>query len=205
MVDLVVAPCSHEAAKYAVMKWHYSQAMPSGKLVKFGAWENGQFIGAVLFGRGATYDIGTPYGLKQTECIELVRVALSNHVSPVSQIVTKAIKALKAKQAGLKLIVSYADNEQGHVGGIYQAMNWLYVGVGKGDYLVLLNGKWVHRRNAHSALGTSKGLPRKAYSGRHKYLYPLNKAMRRQIEPLAKPYPKRADVGEIESRDNTIV
>jgi hypothetical protein len=205
MVDLVVAPCSHEAAKYAVMKWHYSKAMPAGKLVKFGAWENGKFIGAVIFGRGATYDIGTPYGLKQTECIELVRVALSAHNSPVSQIVTKTIKAMQAEQPGLRLIVSYADSEQGHFGGIYQAMNWIYAGTGKGDFLVLLNGKWVHRRNAHCALGTSKGLPRKAYSGRYKYLYPLDKAMRRQIEPLAKPYPKRADVGEIESRDDTIV
>jgi hypothetical protein len=28
--------------------------------------------------------------------------------------------------------------------------------------------------------------------GKHRYLYPLDKRMRRQLTPLAKPYPKRA-------------
>lgn len=28
-------------------------------------------------------------------------------------------------------------------------------------------------------------------SGKHKYLYPLDKAMRKQIAPLAQPYPKK--------------
>ena len=32
--------------------------------------------------------------------------------------------------------------------------------------------------------------------GKYKYLYPLNKEIRKQIEPLAKPYPKKkCDVG----------
>ena len=43
--------CTHAAAKYAVEKWHYSKRLPSTftKLNKVGAWENGTFIGAVVF------------------------------------------------------------------------------------------------------------------------------------------------------------
>lgn len=35
-------------------------------------------------------------------------------------------------------------------------------------------------------------LTRHKTAGRHKYLYPLDAAMREQIAPLSKPYPKRA-------------
>jgi len=33
--------------------------------------------------------------------------------------------------------------------------------------------------------------------GKHKYLYPLDRAMRRQILPLAQPYPKKEHAGEV--------
>lgn len=195
-VDLRVDWCSYEAAKYAVEKWHYSRRMPAGKLVKIGAWEGDVFVGCVLFGRGATYDIGAPYGLKQTECVELVRLAMGDHIAPVSRIGAVALRWLKNESPGLRLVVSYADPDQNHYGGIYQAMNWIYEGMGKGDYVVRLKGKWVHRRNAHSAIGSSKGLERRAYPGKHKYLYPLDRAMRKQIASLAKPYPKRESRGQ---------
>ena len=45
---------THEAATYAVEHWHYSHTMPKSKLVKIGVWEDGKFIGVVLFGVGAT-------------------------------------------------------------------------------------------------------------------------------------------------------
>jgi len=208
-VDLVVAPCSHEAAKYAVEKWHYSRTMPKSKLVKFGAWENGEFIGAVIFGMGANNQIGSPYSLTQHQCCELVRVALSRHQSPTSQIVSKTLKELAKAMPGLRLVVSYADTAQSHYGGIYQAMNWIYVGFDKQTKVVQLDtGEVIHKRvfhlrYGHSTIGKVKGAMYIDVLPKHKYLYPLDKAMRRQIEPLAKPYPKRAGVGEIESRLST--
>lgn len=194
-VDLKVDFCSHEAAKWAVEHWHYSKALPfAGKMVKFGVWEEGNFIGSVLFSWGANKNIGSPYGLNQVEVCELVRVALKYHKSPVSQIVSLAIRKLKNQSPGLKLLVSYADPEQGHTGAIYQAMNWVYVGMAQSTTLYFVRGRWVHRRMASSTLGSIKGLPGKHLPDKHKYLYPLDRAMRKQIEPLAKPYPKRDNV-----------
>jgi hypothetical protein len=120
--------CSHAAAKYAVEHWHYSQKMPAGKLAMVGVWESDAFIGTVLFGRGGNNHIGTAYDLQQTQVCELVRVALRKHAAPVSRIVSIAVKMLRQLSPGLRLIVSYADPVQDHHGGIYQAMNWLYVG-----------------------------------------------------------------------------
>ncbi|MFZ8899831.1 MAG: hypothetical protein ACO20X_14970 [Alphaproteobacteria bacterium] len=75
-VDLKIDWASYKAAKYACENWHYSGLMPSfGKSVKIGVWENGDFKGVVVFGRGANKHLLTPYGLSQDEGCELVRIA----------------------------------------------------------------------------------------------------------------------------------
>lgn len=184
---------THEAAKFACVNWHYSKSLPVGKLVKVGAWENDKFIGVCLFSYGANPQIGKPYGLKQIECCELTRVALTTHKSPVSKILAIAINWLKKQSPGIKLIISYADDGQGHHGGIYQATNWIYNGFFAGESSVVVNGRLMHRKTAHSLFGTTrpKGSHNVPASGKHKYLMPLDAAMREQIAPLAKPYPKR--------------
>lgn len=199
-VDLKVDFCSHEAAKYAVEHWHYSESMPSAKTLKIGAWEGDQFISAIIYGWGANRNMGSPWDLKIGEVVELVRVALTKHDSQVSQIVSRASKLLRVHSPGVRCLLSYADPCEGHHGGIYQAMNWIYVGVSQGSEKVWYNGRWAHKRTVDSRYGNHKGFKVMKVPGKHTYLYPLDKAMRRQIEPLSKPYPKRADVGEIESR-----
>ena len=196
-VDLRVDWCDYKAAKFAVEHWHYSQTVPAGKIAKFGGWEDGRFVGAVLYSWGANNNIGKPYGLKQVEVCELVRVALTKHAAPVSQIVAATLRMLKAQSPGLRLIVSYADPREGHNGGIYQAMNWVYVGSSKSQKAGLdSKGNIVHKRTIHSLRGTLKGVELSAHLWKHKYLYPLDRAMRKQIAPLAKPYPKRETCGQ---------
>jgi len=191
--DLKLDWCSYAAAKYAVEKWHYSRTMPAGKLVKVGVWEGGPFIGCVLFGRGANNHIGQPFGLPQTEVAELVRVALSRHRASVTRVVRVALRMLRAACPGLRLLVSYADPEQGHNGAIYQAGNWMYLGSSRPQRETLgQGGEIVHKRTVHSRYGTIKGQRPSAVLWKHKYAYPLDAAMRAQIEPLRKPYPKRA-------------
>ena len=55
--------CSHDAAKHAVMRWHYSRAMPKSKLVRIGVWEDERFAGAIIYGLGANRHIARPFGL----------------------------------------------------------------------------------------------------------------------------------------------
>lgn len=191
MTKLLIAPCSYQAAKYAVEKWHYSKGMPAFKNVSYGVWENDIFVGAIVFSRGANKNMHKPYSIQMNECCELTRVALYKHIAPVSQVVSITIKQLKLCNPGLRLIVSYADPAQGHVGKIYQAMNWLYEGTVSCTPKYLLNGKWVHARSANEVCGSVLGLESYRVPDKHKYLYPLDRAMRKQIAPLAKPYPKR--------------
>lgn len=199
--DLRIDWATHEAAKYACVNWHYSGCLPAGKLVKVGAWENGKFIGAVLFGRGATPNLGRPYNLGQDECVELVRIALTKHDSPVSRIASLAMKFLTRSNPKLRLIVSFADQSQGHHGGIYQAGNWVYNGQGDPAKFYMIRGKLTHPRsigakglvqNIHGARQIDTNATVVDVPGKHRYLMPLDADMRARILPLAKPYPKRA-------------
>ncbi len=199
--NLRLAFCDFAAARYACLNWHYSRAIPSGALVRVGAWEDGRFIGAVIFGHGSTPRIGQPYNLSQFECIELVRVALAAHRSPVSQIVAISIRLLRKQSPDLKLIVSYADPDEGHHGGIYQAMNWIYQGMSDAHSYCRINGRIRHRRSCNSVYGTSEvaKLRQMGYeaelvrkSGKHKYLYPLTADLDKRLRPIHQPYPKRA-------------
>lgn len=188
------------------MRWHYSHRMPQAKLVTFGAWEAGDFIGAVIFGRGATSDLGKPYGLSQTECAELVRVALRKHENHVTAVIARSLRQLKAGSPGLRLIISFADPEHGHRGGIYQAGNWIYLGPSQVSLEWSVQGRRIHARQISHRLHGRPSLPgesRLEYVRRtmdpnaeaalpapkHRYAYPLDRAMRRQLAPLAKPYP----------------
>lgn len=192
--DLRIDWATHAAAKYACENWHYSGCLPVGKLVKVGAWENGKFIGVVLFGRGASPQLGKPYSLNQDSCVELTRVALTNHQNAVSRIVALALKFLHKANPKLRLTVSFADQSQGHNGGIYQAGNWIYTGEGTAKpRLVMPDGTTRHNRLYQ---GVNKAeIPSGAYwskpEGKHRYLMPLDAEMRKRILPLAKPYPKR--------------
>lgn len=197
--------CDTKACQYAVEKWHYSGSLPPPPRVSLGVWEDDTFKGAVIFARGASSNLLKPYGLKITEGAELVRVALKQHDAPVSRILSIAVKLLRKQCPGLRLLVSFADPSEGHVGGIYQASNWLYVGQSSPSKKYIdKSGKVWHERMI-SKRGVQKvfGQWRKVLTpndcqiiqcpGKYRYLLPLDDDMAKRIEPLRKPYPKAID------------
>ncbi len=201
-MTLLIAPCSTADARFAVMRWHYSRSMPVGKLVAFGVWENDAYIGAVIFGRGASPHYGTAFGLDVYQVAELVRVALTDHDAPVTQIIAETIRQLRAGSPGLRLLVSFADPLHDHHGGIYQAGNWVYTGTTGTAPLYrdpatgeLLHNRLVSTTGMKRQFGSSKPARRAdelelvEQPPKHRYHMPLDRAMRRQIEKLRQPAP----------------
>lgn len=202
-VDLKIDWATYAAAKYACEHWHYSKTVPVGKRIMIGVYEKNKFVGVVIFAWGMNNKLVQPYGLKMIEGCELARVALSKHTTPVSRIVAISIRFLKKHCPNIRIIVSFADPTEGHHGGIYQAGGWIYSGKTPQSFEWVLNGKRLHKRN-YTGKGFRKNktpIPhfavKRQTQGKHRYLYPLDAAMREQILPLAKPYPKRA--GSIEN------
>lgn len=194
--------CNAKAARFACENWHYSGVPPAGRVVRIGVWEFGIFVGCVIFGGGATRQLGWPYGLNQTQCAELQRVALRQHKAPVSKILSIAVKMLKKQSPGIKMLVSYSDTAQGHHGGIYQAGNWIYTGPSSATSIICNGRRW-HARSIHAKYGSGSQTiswlqknvdPSARYvsdAKKHRYVMPLHESMREKLESLRKPYPKR--------------
>jgi len=151
---LKLAWATHEAAKYACEHWHYSRCIPKSKLAKIGVWENEKFIGVVIFGVGANNNLGKPYGLHSTNVCELVRIALTTHRTPVTRIVSIALKMLRKAFPKLRLVISFADSEQGHKGTIYVAGGWMYAGASIPADEYIIKGKRWHGRSLRNSKPT---------------------------------------------------
>lgn len=194
MAELLLQWCDHKAAEHACRNWHYSKCMPVSKTVKIGVWEDGRFIGAVVFARGACRSLLTPYGLSQTDGCELARVALRSRKTPVTRIVKIAIAMLRKHFPQMRLIVSFADDRQGHVGKIYQAGNWIYAGKVHSTANYYFEGRWQHTRSMCGRFGSLrndifKQIPKRDGGYRYRYLYPLTEEMRQICEKFRQPRP----------------
>lgn len=213
--NLKIDWATHQAAKYACENWHYSKCIPIGKLVKVGAWEYGKYIGCVIFSRGTAKHLGTKYGLKQDECVELTRVALTDHETPVSRILSIAIKFLKKSNSGIRLIVSFSAQSENHHGGIYQATNWIYAGQTPANSDAIYKGRRVPNRvigeikkklNMNENELVAKGILSDVRKiPKHRYLFALDKEISKSIENLAQPYPKRAKKAMADSLSTAVV
>lgn len=191
---------SHKAIKYACMNFHYAKAVPNVGL-GFNVFNGkNEWCGVICYGIGATNNIGKPYGLVQGQVIELLRMALNGKQESTTKALALSLRIISKKNPNVKLVVSYADSEQGHIGTIYQATNWIYTGYST-DTNLIVNGKREHRRTLGSRFGTcsAEAIRQKGYvvevlktKPKWKYIYPLDKSLIPLCQSLAKPYPKNA-------------
>lgn len=185
-MNLKLDYCKYSAAKWACENYHYARRMVTGKTIKIGVWEDDQFIGCIIYGRGANNNALKKYDLKITEGCELMRVALKAHKTPVTRIMSISRKLLLSNSPKLKLIISYADPGQGHKGTIYKADNWVYEGLtDKVDYYINSKGQELHWRNARFAQKRGEKLKMFYKPGKHKYIYPLSEDMRQKLKSKA--------------------
>lgn len=201
-----------QAIKYACLHYHYSQCVPANPIGYNVYNDNDEWCGVVLYAVGATPNIGSPYNIPTGGVLELVRVALNGKQEQTSKAVSMSLKQLKKDVPQCRLVVSYADCDQQHLGTIYQATNWIYEGLSKGDTYFIIHGRKTHRKSiaAKKVIINGKKIhcpstldavqrffdPEATVfrsAGKRKYLMPLDKAMRKQILPLSKPYPKNDD------------
>lgn len=139
---------------------------------------------------GKMVRIGVWEGGSYIGCVLFARGA-NNHIGSF----------LRKHCPGIRLIVSYADPDQGHHGGIYQAANFIYSGRSHAQREIAISGREMHKRSAFAKWGTASPTKITAMTGirvsygpvrwKHTYLMPLDNDMRQRIASLAKPYPKR--------------
>jgi len=191
---------SYKAIKYSCLKFHYAKSVPVNVLGFSVFNKKNEWCGTICYGSGATHNIGKKYNLVQGQCLELVRMALNGKQESTSKAMAISIKLVKKHKPLVKLLISYADSEQKHIGIIYQATNWYFTDISN-DANLLINGNRIHRRTSYSKYNTSSIGKLKAQGinaeviytkDKYKYIYPLTKELKDKCLKLKKPYPKNA-------------
>lgn len=117
-----------DQSEYAewLLKKHYAHRIPSISYA-YGLYENNALKGVCTFGTPSSSPLrigiaGEEYSLS---VIELNRLCVeSDEINITSWFVSKCLNLFNHK-----IVVSYADTNQGHTGKIYQATNFLYTGL----------------------------------------------------------------------------
>lgn len=127
MSKLRVGPVSRNDLKPYLIDRHYAKRMPSISYA-FGLFDNAELIGVVTY--------GTPPSAAQRQglvgksmshlVLELNRLCLLyNRKNEASFLVAQSLKLLPKP----RIVISYADTAQGHIGIVYQAANAIYLGL----------------------------------------------------------------------------
>ena len=215
-----VREISKAVARDFIEKHHYTQKFSSTRYAlgifyreetehMFFAGENEQLIGCMTYGHpvsNRTVD-SIVDDLELDEVLELTRlVCLDGYGKNLeSYSIAQSFDWMKKNDPKVKVLVSYADPEQAHTGGIYRATNWLYQGCGYSklmpDYSIRINDTdlWTHSRTVGARWGNKsvenlaktigQTFYRKEETAKHRYIYFLvgKKEKKRMMKNLKIP------------------
>lgn len=200
-----------------LLKKHYAHRIPSISYA-FGLYDGCELIGVVTYGVPPSGNLKSGIaGDKYADIVlELNRLVLSELApkNSASCLVGRSLKYLPNPS----IVVSYADTEQGHVGYVYQAANFIYTGLSAKRSNWTIEG--LENLHGFTIADMSRGQENRAQymrdtygdkfsltprSRKHRYIYIVaDKRTKAQIfenlnyKPL--PYPKgdtsRYDAGE---------
>jgi hypothetical protein len=198
-----VRQINYQDTKDLILNVHYAKRMPSISYA-YGLFEDSILVGLVSYGVPASPRVCEGLCGKEhsKKVLELNRLVLRNNKkNEASILVSKSLKLLPKPT----IVISYADTSQNHVGYIYQATNFIYLGLSaKRTDRIFINGE----NTRHGRTMTSTHIenikektvlvdrPRK-----HRYLHIMankrdKKELLKQLKYEIKPYPK----GEINER-----
>jgi hypothetical protein len=116
-----------EDTKDWLLNIHYAKRIPSISYA-FGLYIDNELFGIVTYGTPASSSLRVGVAGKENQkyVLELNRLVFKKEIkNGASILISKSFKYLPKPS----IIVSYADMEQGHVGYVYQACNFIYTGL----------------------------------------------------------------------------
>jgi hypothetical protein len=186
MTKMIVLPIKPEETHPWILQKHYAKRLPN-IMFAFGLYDEKKLIGVVTYGMPASRSlcIGICGEQYSDFVIELNRLCLQNNTkNEASFLVGNSLKMLPKP----KIVVSYADAGQGHVGYVYQATNFLFTGTTK-ERTDMSAGDGKHSRHAKDPS------IRQFRSAKHRYVYfhgnkTDKKLLQNKLNYEVLPYPK---------------
>lgn len=215
--DLSVRKIDCKQARGYIAAFHYSKTMPDSSRFIYGLFYKELLCGVCVFGMrcGKNQYTAICPSIKNGEYIELTRLWLEDSLGRNSEsyFISKCIRLLPKD---IKMIVSFSDEKQNHVGYIYQASNFIYLGKNKGGKMLVtadgiekhprLLGIYRMRRPEFKNLKNDELINvlqlRYVESGaKHRYVYFKDRRLLKQLNLKPMPYPKK--VGSDREEDGT--
>ena len=197
-----ITPIGFQIAKRVLVEHHYLHSMPGGTQICLGALVGDRLLGVLTFGVGPTNAHRLVDGATPSDCVTLTRLWLSDELpkNSESRVVGIALRSLRAATT-LKFVLTYADPNAEHVGTIYQATNWIYIGRSQAMPLLDLgDGVGRHTRTVAHDFGTHSlkhfrrhgmDVKRIPQVPKHRYIYFLERSWRDQLKAEQLPYPEK--------------
>lgn len=213
MADLLVVETSRAFASGWFETRHYTGTF--GGTRAFECRDGDVVVAVVAVGRGGNrFGVGDKFGLTQWRGdIEITRVACDTAAprNTASKAVAAVLRVLAGE--GLDWVFTYADSAHGHHGGIYQALNAVYVGTDAKQWVNFeLDGRRVAKRAISGRFGHTRWpevaelaaaaghvLRKVPWAPKHTYILPISRdvktkrAVAAHLRPLALPYPKKGE------------
>ena len=160
-----VIPVSRADCEPFIISIHYAKRWPSISYA-FGLFNDNELIGVCTFGTPPSAPLRT--GIAGCELapqvLELNRLCLKyNKPNEASFLVSRALKMLPKN----RIVISFADTEQGHKGTVYKACNFTYHGLSakRTDWKV----KGMEHLHGQTIADEFRGIKNRAAAMREKY------------------------------------
>jgi len=146
--EIEIVPTTPEHVHPFVLK-HYLQTEPVHIKKVYGIVykPTSEMIGMAIYGLPMmTATKSMKAGLSSGEVFELKRLFVEDRPdlrNIESYVIAKTLQMIKEEFPDVKIVITFADEKVGHLGGIYQATNAIYLGKspeGKHKYAYILRG-----------------------------------------------------------------
>ncbi|MBU0959872.1 MAG: hypothetical protein KKB31_08035 [Nanoarchaeota archaeon] len=200
MIANVLTGEERDEAEGVIRKTHYTHSVPSGKshYIRFGS-------AIVVWSIPANKNLGRfILPLWNCKAWELSRLWAPDKHEPnlLTQAISAAIAELQSLEQGVDILVSYADPNAGHKGGVYRAASWVYHGKSEEVRAYLKDGQCVARRKFHSG---KRGMTKKEIEalgfielrlpGKERFVKPVSRRARKFYRDAA-----RSEIALVERR-----
>ena len=131
-----VLPIDRKSCAPFILGIHYAKRWPSISYA-YGLFDGQELIGVVTYGTPPSAPLrkGIAGDEFKADVLELNRLCLKyNRKNEASKLVGGSLRLLPKN----RIIVSFADTQQGHTGVVYQATNFMYCGLSAKDSELML-------------------------------------------------------------------
>ena len=140
---LQIQQCEWGDVKRLITEVHYARRA-AGRQFCFKLVEDTQTVGAVTYGPPSSPQVARSILTDATPLVELTRLVI---ITSTPNAASKLVGVSRRFLPTPRVVISYADSGQGHVGYVYQATGFRYAGlVAPHDSEYLVDGKRVHPR-----------------------------------------------------------